>query len=69
MNGARLTSCKSAKDRTGMAVTYEMCMILGNEYDLLHGVFQQVLNAVRRYSMVDGVYVWVCWLSVNMYEC
>jgi inositol polyphosphate-4-phosphatase len=47
MNGARLTSCKSAKDRTGMAVTYEMCMILGNEYDLLHGVFQQVLNAIR----------------------
>jgi inositol polyphosphate-4-phosphatase len=56
MNGARLTSCKSAKDRTGMAVTYEMCMILGNEYDLLHGVFQQVLNAIRRYSVLPSPY-------------
>ncbi|XP_062509512.1 inositol polyphosphate-4-phosphatase type I A-like [Corticium candelabrum] len=47
INGARLTSCKSAKDRTGMAVTYEMCLMLGSQYDLHPDNFQQVLNAVR----------------------
>lgn len=48
MNGLRLTSCKSAKDRSSMAVTLEAVRILEREHGLKEDVFQQVLDSVRR---------------------
>lgn len=45
--GVRLTSCKSAKDRTGMAVTLEQVRILQREFHLPAGSVQRVLDTVR----------------------
>lgn len=47
--GIRLTSCKSAKDRTAMAVTLEQCRVLQKEFHLPSNNLQGVLNTIRRY--------------------
>lgn len=46
-SGLRVTSCKSAKDRTGMAVTLEQARILQQEFHLPAGNLQNVLDVVR----------------------
>lgn len=48
LNGIRLTSCKSAKDRTSMAVTLEQCHVLQKEFHLPANDVQKVLNTMRR---------------------
>ncbi|XP_075157465.1 inositol polyphosphate-4-phosphatase type I A [Haematobia irritans] len=47
MSGLRFTSCKSAKDRTGMAVTLEQCRVLVQEFQLPAKSVPQILNTMR----------------------
>lgn len=47
LNGLRVTSCKSAKDRTAMAVTLEQTRVLQQEFHLPSGNLQNVLDVIR----------------------
>ena len=48
MNAIRITSCKSAKDRTAMAVTLEFVRTLVREHGMDESQFQLVLDSLRR---------------------
>ncbi|XP_053948992.1 inositol polyphosphate-4-phosphatase type I A isoform X2 [Anastrepha ludens] len=47
MSGLRFTSCKSAKDRTGMSVTLEQCRVLVQEFHLPAKSVPHVLSTMR----------------------
>lgn len=48
LQGLRLTSCKSAKDRTAMSATLEQCRVLIKEFQLPANNVQAVLDTMRR---------------------
>ncbi|OAD59554.1 Type I inositol 3,4-bisphosphate 4-phosphatase [Eufriesea mexicana] len=47
MRGLRFTSCKSAKDRTGMSITLEQVNILTAEYHLAEHEYMRALDCMR----------------------
>jgi len=48
LNGGRLTSCKSGKDRTSMSVTLEECSLLRTNHHLVSEAFSKTLDTLRR---------------------
>ncbi|XP_017794275.1 PREDICTED: type I inositol 3,4-bisphosphate 4-phosphatase isoform X2 [Habropoda laboriosa] len=47
MRGLRFTSCKSAKDRTGMSITLEEVNILTDEYHLAEHEYTRAIDCMR----------------------
>mmetsp|Transcript_23428 Transcript_23428/g.36543 ORF Transcript_23428/g.36543 Transcript_23428/m.36543 type:complete len:521 (-) Transcript_23428:114-1676(-) len=47
MNGGRLTSCKSAKDRTSMSITWEQARLLCTHHSLSPHLLQETMTVMR----------------------
>lgn len=55
-NGLRFTSCKSAKDRTSMAVTLEQTRLMFREYQLPESNFQHFLATIRYGTRLENTF-------------
>jgi hypothetical protein len=51
LGGVRVTSCKSAKDRTGMSVTLEEVSILRERYSLSDDAYKELLDTTRSHGV------------------
>ncbi|KAK2719965.1 hypothetical protein QYM36_004019, partial [Artemia franciscana] len=60
--GLQITSCKSAKDRTGMAVTLQQCNLLTREMDLSDQEYQKALDTMRS----EGVRIENCAKNIDV---
>lgn len=74
MNGGRLTSCKSGKDRTGMAITLEECCFLRNYHHLDSSAFNNTLSTIRRYGKImdealDNLFCSCCSHGTRLENC
>ena len=56
MHGFRVTNCKSGKDRTGVSVSLEQCMLLVRNHDYPYSQSQMVLDELRRLFLVSTVH-------------
>lgn len=50
LHGARMTACKSAKDRTAMSVTLEQARLLREHHALRESDVERVTNLMRRHG-------------------
>ncbi len=58
-SGIRMTSCKSAKDRTSMGVTLEQVNLLSREFDLADTEYQRALDTMRRL-----LFIWIIFIII-----
>ena len=63
MNAGRCISCKSAKDRTSMAVTLEQARILGHWY----GMGEEEQRVATRSMRTHGVRLENCFKNIGMH--
>ena len=60
LHGARITACKSAKDRTAMSVTLEQARLLHEYHKLRQDDVERVTDLMRRHGTFSFTFLPVC---------